>query len=326
MALSPIIDGPQLFSLVITLYITVQNSVFYYQFAGNESKEYRKTLLPTLGIAMMAEAISMLVFLGSAMWTGKLCKVSFICWQVVYVVICAAYALSHWPGMSGLWIGATWSASVALNVWITLLKRVEAETAKKKRAMAAMAAMAAMVATAHTSTSIAEAQDGGNDLEKANIFPSNSKNTSWYGRYAGYYMAYSFFWGAFGFVYAYMVGLLNIALSSFGIGFMVMSVVALLLLNLASTSEARRLARYFDDWHTVSAAIFVMIGWVSWGQEGGCFFGLAWAVLWSAFLYTGIAEVLREAAFDKNSITRQPDGGDAERGSIESSDSWVTVE
>lgn len=273
-------------------------------------------LLPTLGMAMMVQAVSMLVFLWGAMWIGKLCKVSFICWQVVYVVLCAAYALSHWPSMAGLWIGTTWSASVAVNVWIALLKRVEVETVKKKMA----------AAMSHTGTSMAEEQDGDNDIERAYIFPSENKNTTWYGRFAGCYMAYSLFWGAFGLAYAYLVGLLEIALSSFGVSFMGLFVAALLLLNFASTSEALRLAKYFETWCVVSAAIFVAIGWVFWGQEGGRFFGLACAVLWSAFLYTGIAEVLSASAFDKASVNGQLNDGDAERRSIESSNSWVTVE
>ncbi|GAB7322679.1 hypothetical protein MBLNU13_g03581t1 [Cladosporium sp. NU13] len=148
MADAPDISGPQLWSLVGVIWITGQDIVFYNQSAGDESKEYGKMLLPTLGVAMMVEAVSMLVFLGSTMWTGKLRRVVFICWQFIYAISCNTYALLHWNGMVGLCIGASWSASVALSVLIALHNWVETETKKSKAA-----------STSRTGSSIADAED-----------------------------------------------------------------------------------------------------------------------------------------------------------------------
>jgi hypothetical protein len=276
-------------------------------------KEVVKMMLPTFGAAVIAQAASMLIFLVGAIWTGELPTIAFAWWQFVFVVQCATYTWIYGPKMAGALVGAVLSACLAGNVWTSLHNWVKAETMKK------MAVTADTITTGLSKLNIDDCDD---TLEKADwtVDDSSSSATSeivswrdWFARFA---MISYFSAGCLAFFFAFLTGTLKITLSTFGLGFMGMIIVALVLLDLARTSEARRLAIHCKTANVVSSAIALVVGIFLWQRDGVNNAGMMCVVHWAACLNAGIAEVLLQSSLDK-------DPGEEENNSENSDEDWV---
>lgn len=245
--------------------------------------DQRMELLLTFGIAVVAQAVNMQVFLTSAIWTGKLCGSAFIYWQLSFLVLCGTYAVLHERSMMGLFTGALWTAGIAWGVWEALHDRVKAGTMKEA------------ATTELTMARIGSERDiNGNPLERGYwpydpYSPTTAKTVSLHGCLVTFFMLYYFAAGTAGFVFAYISGTLNSAVSSFGLGFLVMFFIAQLLLVFAKTWEPRRLAKHFLFATTVSCVVFLITS-----PSGRYNIGLMSVVQWVCLLYTGIAEVLMQ--------------------------------
>jgi hypothetical protein len=278
-------------------------------------KEVVKMMLPTFGAAVIVQAASMLIFLAGAIWTGELATIAFAWWQLVFVVQCAAFTWIFGPKMAGALVGAVLSACLAGNVWTSLHYWVKAETAKKA------------AGTVHTITKVLsklKIEKCGDALEKADwtrdegSSSETGETVSWRDWFSHFAMIFYFSAGCLAFFFAYLTGTLKTALSTFGLGFMGMIIVALVLLDLARTSEARRLAVHFRTANVVSSAIALVVGIILWRRDGVYNAGLMWVVHWAGCLNTCIAEVLLQSSLDK-------DSGEEEYDIEDSGEDWVPM-
>jgi len=294
----PLYDNlPRLWGLLIVFAFAVQDIMLCYWFANGQLREYVEMLLPTLGVAMIVQAIGMLVLLASAIWSGKLWKIAFVWWQIVYVVLCATYAILFAPSMAGLGIGAFSSACLVCNIWTALHCRVKAETIKE------------VAATAHTSAEVASKRktDDRVDAFERVYWPLDDASSptavaiaSWRGRCAAFSMLFNFSAGTLGFVFAYLKGTLKTTLSTFGLGFLGMIIAALLLLDLARTLEACRLADHFKSVNVFSITFFLYFAIGDWARTGAYNFDSMCFVHWAACVYSEIAEILVQSSLDQN--------------------------
>jgi len=288
-----------------------------YGFAGGLRAEHTEILLPALGVAVVVQAVSTLLFVASVIWTGKFHKVPFFCWQFIYVFAYGFYTTYYWPSTAGLLLGAGWATNLACNVWITLRYHIKVREMKNARAT-----------TAHTSTGLmltAKRENYGDDPEEADRALNGSLSSmaekvaperDWY---FAYVMLFQFSAGTLGFYSAYLTGTLNTALTTFGLGFLGMLIGALVLLGTTSTSHPHRLADHFKTANVGSAAFFLTFAVGTWQESGVFNFGWLCVMLWAACLNSGIAEVLVQKPLEQ-------DLDDEEHDSEDSDEDWVHVD
>ena len=306
---APIQDSRWLWRCANILLLTIETGRFNHGphgFAGGLRAEHTEAL-PALGVAVILQAVSFLLFFASAIWTGKLCRKSFLCWYVIFMLLCAGYNFYHWPSMEGLFLGAAWPATIAGNIWMTIHYHIKVRMAKnagtaKNTSMAKNARMA----IAHASVGLfptAKRQDCGDDSERMNSNSSSSmvkefaSECDWFFAYA---MLFNFSAGAIGFFFAYLTGTHNTALTTFGLGFTGMLIVAFVLLGTTSTSKPERLAKHFKLANVISSAVFMTIAIIDWRRLGLYNFGWSCVVHWAACLYSGIAKVLVQTSVDED--------------------------
>jgi hypothetical protein len=272
-------------------------------------------MLPTFGAAVIVKALSMLAFLASAIRTDKFSTIAFVWWQILFVAFCTTYVLTHGSSSAGLWVGSVWSACLASNVWASLHYRVKAEMKKK------MAATADTIAKGLSRLRIDDRDDA---VEKGNWTLDNSfspeieetfSRPDWLTPFA---MLFYFSAGSIGFVFAYLTGTLKNALSTFGLGFMGMIVVTLVLLDFRRSFEAHRLALRLKNANVVLSVISLVVGIVIWRKDGVYNFGVMSAMHWAACLNAGIAEILLQ-------IPAGQDSDDEEYDNEGSDEGWVRV-
>jgi hypothetical protein len=78
--------------------------------------EYWEMMLPTFGVAVIVQALSMLAFLTGVIWTDRTSTVTFVWWQILFVAFCITYALTHGSSSAGLRVGSVCSVCLASNV------------------------------------------------------------------------------------------------------------------------------------------------------------------------------------------------------------------
>ena len=107
MANVPIQDSRWLGHCFNILWLAFESGRFlgFHGFAGCIRAVQTEPLQPALGFAVIVQAVSLLLFFASAVWTGKLCRKPFLCWQVVYTLSYAGYNMYHLPSMEGLFLG-----------------------------------------------------------------------------------------------------------------------------------------------------------------------------------------------------------------------------
>lgn len=282
---------------------------------------HTETLQPALGFAVIMQAVSLLLFFASAIWTGKLCRKPFLCWQVIYILSCADYNYYRLPSMEGLFLGTLWPANVATNIWMTLMYRKKAQMAKNAR-----------MVIVYSSTGLyrtAKRQDFVGDIEKAgwNSYSSTTEEDmsgrDWFFAYS---MLFNFSAGTFALFSAYLTGTLNAALTTFGLGFTVMLIAAFVLLGTWSTSEADRLADYFKLANVMSIAVSLTIATVGWWRNGLCNFGWICFAHWAACLYSGIAEVVVQTSLNGDTGEEEEQNSEEEHYSEDSDEDWIRVD
>lgn len=282
---------------------------------------HTETLQPALGFAVIVQAVGLLLFFASAMWTGKLCRKPFLCWQVIYILSCAGYSWYHLPSMEWLFLGTMWPANIATNIWMTLLYRKETQMTKNAR-----------MAIVYSSTGLyrtAKRQDCVGDLEKAgwkSSFSMTEKHASARDWSFAYGMLFNFSAGAFALFSAYLTGTLNAALTTFGLGFTVMLIVAFVLLGTWSTSEADRLADHFRLANVISIAVSLTVAIVGrWRNE---LYNFGWMCFahWAAYLYSGIAVVLVQTSLDEDTGEEEEHDSEEENDSEDSDEGWLRRE
>jgi hypothetical protein len=287
---------PRLWGILVVLVVTASDRFICYRIAPGRYTEFWEMMLPTFGAAVMIQAVSVLGFLASAIWTGKLSTIAFAWWQLVCVVQCTIYMSFYGPSMAGLFVGAVYSSCLVCNIWTALHYRVEAERVKG-------------AATTHLAKALSKLKiDDCNDaLEQVKRHlhdassPTSVRTTLWRGRLALFSMLYNFFAGTLGFFFAYRSQSLKTAFSTFGLGFLGIVIVALVLLDCTRTSEALRLADHFRSVNSVSVAFHLFYSIGSWLQNGVYDFGAMCFVHWAACLYSGIVEVLVRSSLRKYS-------------------------
>lgn len=105
MADAPIEDSRWLWKCINLVWLAFQTGMFTHGphgFAGGIRAEHTETLLPAVGVAVIVQAVSLLLFVASAIWTGKLCRAPFLCWQVFYFISSTGYTYFHRPSLAGL--------------------------------------------------------------------------------------------------------------------------------------------------------------------------------------------------------------------------------
>jgi hypothetical protein len=299
----------RLWGVVIVLLLAASDYVICSLVAYGRFAEHWKMMLPTFGAAVIVQALSMLAFLASAIRTDKFSTITFVWWQILFVAFCTTYVLTHGSSSAGLWVGSVWSACLASNVWASLHYRIKAEMRKK------MAATADTIARGLSRLRIDDRDDA---LEKGNwtLDDSSSSETEgivsrpeWLTQFA---MLFYFSAGIIGFVFAYLTGTLKNALSTFGLGFMGMIIVTLVLLNFARSFEAHRLALRLKNANVVLSVISLVVGIVIWRKDGVYNFGVMSVMHWAACLNAGIAEVLLQSSPDKDSGEEEHDSEDSD--------------
>lgn len=307
MADSPAFTPPRLWGLIIVLVLAASDYAICSLIAYGRFAEYWKMMLPTFGAAVLVQALSMLAFLASAIRTNKLSTITFVWWQILFVAFCTTYALTHGSSAAGLWVGSVWSACLTSNVWASLHYRVNAEMKKR------MAVTADTIAKGLSRLNIDDRDDA---LEKADwtLDGSSSSETEgivsrpeWLTQLA---MLFYFSAGIIGFVFAYLTGTLKNALSTFGLGFMGMIIVTLVLLDFGRSFEAHRLALRLKNANVVLSVISLVVGIVIWRKDGVYNFGVMSVMHWATCLNAGIAEVLLQSSLDKNAGEEEHDSED----------------
>lgn len=148
--------------------------------------------------------------------------------------------------------------------------------------------------------------------------PMTEEITSGRDYFFAYSMLFSFCAGTLQFFFAYLAGTLNTALTTFGLGFTGMLIVAFVLLGLTNTSEPHRLAEHFKTANVGAVALFWAIAIVDWRRTGVCNFGYMCFVHWAACLYSGIAEIMVHSSLYQ-------DSDDEDNESEGSDEDWVHV-
>jgi hypothetical protein len=313
----------QLHCLISVLFLAFNTGMQHAILAKDPCVESLGSLLPPLGIAMIMQDVSVLAFLSSTIWTGKVHKKPFVYWQMAYCVSCAAYAYFHWPSMAGLWIGTMWSVSVVCNIPRALEHLIKADKLRLEDLKAHLA---------DVETWRAKKRADGDDLERVyrtehhtSSLESQESTSSRRRCVACLMFSYS---GAstFVFVFAYQNGTLETALKTFGLGFLGMFIVCLGILEFLSDESADSLADDLRDWTKLSSAMLTIIALVWWLRDGiHETYGLISVVFWSVALHIGIAEILEGPTLDlyQELGNEQHDKGDADG---DSSDSWELVD
>ena len=305
MAEAPDNHRTQLQCLLLAWFLAITTSLHCYDLASDPCVDKMWSLLLPLGVAMIMQAISVLVFVASAICTGELYPKAFVCWQVAYGVSCVAYADFHWPSMAGLGIGAIWSISVACSIWAALSYQFKAETARK-------VAEAAHPTSGAVDARLTNPEDRSEQIYRAqdDFWPSLSEErTSLRTWIAINSMLFSFSAGTLGLVWVYVTEQLSTALPSFGFAFLAVLIGALVLLHVASHEPARDLAGRFRLCYVVWTIIYLIFAIINLWRGDWVHFGWPCALHWGACLYTGIAELLEQIA-DRDLKNEQHDDDD----------------
>ena len=202
---------------------------------------------------------------------------------------------------------------------MTLLYRHKAQMVKNAR-----------MAIVYSNTGLyrtAKRQYCSDDLEKADWDSSlmTEKHASGRDWFFAYGMLFNFSAGAFALFSAYLTGTLNAALTTFGLGFTVMLVVAFVLLGTWSIAEADRLADHFRLANAVSIAVSLSVAIVGWWRNGLYNFGLVRFVHWAACLYSGIAEVVMQTSLNGDTGEEEEQNSEEEHVSEDSDEDWTRV-
>ena len=203
---------------------------------------------------------------------------------------------------------------------MTLLYRHNAQMVKNAR-----------MAIVYSNTGLyrtAKRQYCSDDLEKADWDSSlmTEKHASGRDWFFAYSMLFNFSAGAFALSSAYLTGTLNAALTTFGLGFTVMLIVAFVLLSTWSITEADRLADHFRLANVISIAVSLSVAIVGWWRNG--LYNFVWMcfVHWAACLYSGIAEVVVQTSLNEDTGEEEEQNSEEEHVSEDSDEDWTRVD